>query len=234
MGRSLTGSQLKVIATCCMLIDHVGALWIGPAIGTCLHEEKWMLCYFCTRLIGRLAFPLYAFLIAEGIHYTKNRAAYAERLLLFALISEIPFDLALYGKFVCMDGQNVYFTLGLSVLMFIPKSLWLKLVLIPVSCILSAVTNCDYGLIGPVIVLGMVLGRKNWGKYLAAFLTIGYGICILVPGTAGIILTFFYTGIWGIAVYFYHGQHGWKRRKHLFYWFYPVHLLFLWAVRSLW
>lgn len=234
MGRSLTGSQLKVIAICCMLIDHVGALWIGPAIGTSLYEKKWLICYLYTRLIGRLAFPLYAFLIAEGIHCTKNRAAYAGRLLLFALISEIPFDLALYGKSVCMDGQNVYFTLGLSVLMFVPGSLWLKLVLIPASCILLAVTGCDYGLIGPVIVLGMILGRKNWGKYLAACLTIGYGICILVPGIAGIILTFFYTGIWGIIVHFYYGQRGWERGKYFFYWFYPIHLLFLWAIRSLW
>lgn len=230
MEKSLTGNQLKAIAAFCMLIDHVGAIWIGPALKTPLQGKTWFICYLLARLTGRLAFPLYCFLAAEGVYHTRDRIAYATRLILFAFISEIPFDLAVYGKPVCLKGQNVFFTLGLSVLMLIPESTWMRFVLLPVACVLSAALGSDYGLIGPVIIYGMVLGQKSWGKYLAAFFVIGYGVCALTSGIAGMLLTCFYAGIWVFIVHFYHGQRGRKGMKRFFYWFYPVHLLILWAV----
>lgn len=233
MEKSLTSNQLKAIAAFCMLIDHIGAIWIGPALNTHLQGETWYICYLLTRLTGRLAFPLYCFLAAEGVYHTRDRMAYAIRLILFAFISEIPFDLAVYGQPICMDGQNVFFTLGLSVLMFVPESTWMRLILLPFACVLSAVLRSDYGLIGPMIIYGMVLGRKSWGKYLAAFFVIGYGVYALIPGITGVFMTCFYTGIWIFIVWFYRGCRGQKEMKRFFYWFYPVHLLILWAVNGL-
>lgn len=233
MRKTLTGSQLKDIAASCMLIDHIGAFWIGPEMGARLQGKGWMLCYLIARMTGRLAFPLYGFLTAEGVYHTRDRMAYAKRLFAFALISEIPFDLAVYGKPVCMDGQNVYFTLGLSVMMLVPESFWMKLALFPAACLLSAAVGSDYGMVGLAVICGMVLCRENWGKYLAAFLIIGYGVCALVPSVAGIMLACLYAGIWAYIVRRYHGSRGREGTRHYFYWLYPVHLIFLWAARDL-
>src|SRR5258705_144389 len=69
--------QIKVIAIVAMIIDHMG-LFFFPQ-------------YFIFRIIGRLAFPLFAWLIANGAYHTHNIGKYLQRLYLFALISQIPF-----------------------------------------------------------------------------------------------------------------------------------------------
>lgn len=97
----LSGSALKVIALISMVIDHV-ALYLMEQ-GTLLYETM--------RCIGRIAFPVFAFLIAEGFIHTKNRYRYFFTLLGFAVVSEIPWYL-LNGA----DGtHNVMFTLALGV-----------------------------------------------------------------------------------------------------------------------
>jgi hypothetical protein len=79
---------LKLIAIITMLIDHIGAVFISPTA----HPELYVLF----RGTGRLAFPIFVFLIVEGFHHTKDVKKYLKRLGIFALISEIPFDLAFY------------------------------------------------------------------------------------------------------------------------------------------
>ena len=96
----LTSFQLKWIAIFSMAVDHTGAL-LFP-------EAMWM------RGIGRLAFPIFAFLLAEGYYHTHDVKRYLLRLWLFALISEIPYDLAFQGTLLESGSQNVFFTLGLS------------------------------------------------------------------------------------------------------------------------
>ena len=76
--------MLKLIAMISMVFDHAGDMFF--------HDQLWM------RMIGRLAMPLFSFCIAEGYRYTKDRKKYLLRMGLFALISEIPFDLAFTGK----------------------------------------------------------------------------------------------------------------------------------------
>lgn len=89
----LNGFHLKLIAACTMFIDHMGH--------TLFPTVLWLRC------IGRLAFPIFCFLIAEGCVYTRDRRKYALRLLAFALLSEGPFDLMVGGTVWYPYSQNV-------------------------------------------------------------------------------------------------------------------------------
>ena len=119
--RSLTSFGIKVIAIISMFIDHCGAVFL----------ERKMIYYYrnvpnyesdptfklisnvddVMRCIGRLAFPLFIFLLVQGFIHTRNRLKYAIRLALFALISEVPFDMAFKNTYFTMSYQNVFFTL---------------------------------------------------------------------------------------------------------------------------
>lgn len=234
MRKWFTGNQLKFIALFFMLIDHVGAILLEPAVRHFPQNEWLFYLYVAARLIGRLAFPLYGLLIAEGIHHTSNLSRYAARLFLFAIISEIPFDFAVYGKILCIEDQNIYFTLCLSVLPFAGKERWQTIFLLFISCFVATIIRCDYGVVGPVMIFFMVLGRENLGKYLTAFLVIGYGVLALVPLFEGILLTVFLAGVWNFFVSHYNGIRGREVIKRFFYWFYPAHLLVLWLIQSAW
>ncbi len=134
----ISSSSLKIIAVISMLTDHFAAgvlgryltasglygldvtdtdgvmLWMGQG-----HNMQLLMAYQIMRMIGRIAFPIYCFLLVEGFEHTKNRIKYAQRLLLFAAASEIPFDLLFKGKILEFGYQNVFFTLffGLAVMM---------------------------------------------------------------------------------------------------------------------
>lgn len=127
----LSGSTLKIIAVATMLIDHTAAVVFARQIiaanrGYAIISAEsrafgWMTdrtllyaVYRSMRLIGRLGFPLFCFLLVEGFGRTKNVKKYALRLGIFALLSEIPFDLAFKGMFYNPGYQNVYFTLFLG------------------------------------------------------------------------------------------------------------------------
>ena len=107
--KPLTGYHLKLIALVTMFIDHIGAVFF---------PQVWFL-----RAVGRISFPIYVFLAAEGCRYTHDRFKYALRLGAFALISEIPYDLALYPKILEQTGwgwnfvsrTNVFYTLFFAV-----------------------------------------------------------------------------------------------------------------------
>lgn len=103
----LSGNALKVIAIILMIIDHFGSVFCTP--GTEL--------YAVTRLIGRLSFPIFAFLIVEGFLHTRNVWKYILSLLIFAVISEVLFDLMASGTVFNIHYQNVLFTFAVSVLM---------------------------------------------------------------------------------------------------------------------
>ena len=102
----ISGSTLKLIAILSMLIDHAGAtiirtLWQSPVISSSVSQSRlWSEIYKISRSVGRIAFPIFCFLIVEGFLHTRNVWRYARRLFLFSLISEIRFDLALKGKLV--------------------------------------------------------------------------------------------------------------------------------------
>lgn len=132
--KGISGSTIKLIGIVTMFIDHFSAalltrMIIDRGLFTVIYSNdqdvisQWLqengLLYFgmqFLRMVGRLGFPIFCFLLVEGFGKTRNKFKYAVRLGLFALISEIPFDLAFSAKVLEFDYQNVYFTLFLGFL----------------------------------------------------------------------------------------------------------------------
>lgn len=132
--KGISGSTIKIIAVAAMLIDHIAAALLTRMLivrgvlelntATDINQiMSWLMenagLYYGTslmRLIGRLGFPIFCFLLVEGFQKTRSVKKYAFRLGLFALISEIPFDLAVSGKVLEFGYQNVYFTLFVGIL----------------------------------------------------------------------------------------------------------------------
>ena len=106
----VTGSTLKLVALFTMLIDHFAATVILQIANTGTGGKTLIDIYWVMRSIGRMAFPVYCFLLVEGFKYTHSRLRYAARLFIFALISEIPFDLALNNAVLEYKSNNVFFT----------------------------------------------------------------------------------------------------------------------------
>lgn len=108
-------SFLKIAAMLSMLCDHI-AFVLVPA-------DRFTNCYYIMRIIGRIAFPLFCFMLVEGFIYTHSRKNYIIRLALFAVVSEVPFDLACSDRVVDWSGQNVMWTLliGFIVMYWLEK-----------------------------------------------------------------------------------------------------------------
>lgn len=121
---SVTGSTLKIVAIVTMLIDHVGAVILERKVAISnvtvsqdtINTQEVQLYFvdFILRAIGRIAFPMFIFLLVQGFEHTRSRIKYAARLFLFALLAEVPFDLAHEGKFLEFTYQNIFFTLFLG------------------------------------------------------------------------------------------------------------------------
>lgn len=121
--RGIPGSTLKLLAIFVMLIDHIAAVVLINilisvdffSMGSAAYEnptyQLMNAIYSNMRMIGRLGFPLFCFLLVEGFVHTRNKLKYVIRLALFCLLSEIPFDLAFSGQLFYMGYQNVFFTL---------------------------------------------------------------------------------------------------------------------------
>lgn len=119
--RRLRSDTLKIMAMAFMLVDHIGYGLVQPYlfyVATVDYDRYLALkqIYDITRIIGRLAFPVFCYQIAVGLMWTRSRAGYLRNLLLFGLISEIPYDLLCSKKLLETTDQNVYFTLFLGAL----------------------------------------------------------------------------------------------------------------------
>ena len=116
-GFSLSGTALKRIACLSMLVDHLGASLLENGLFRCSAIDPRLVGLDqLLRLVGRLAFPIYCFLLVEGFVHTHNVKGYLGRLVLFGLLSEVPFDLAFFRTPFYPGAQNVYWTLALGVL----------------------------------------------------------------------------------------------------------------------
>lgn len=118
----ISGSTLKILAIVTMFIDHTGATVLRAILNqphimdSLFNRDIWVSIYSASRSIGRLAFPIFCFLLVEGFVHTHNVYKYVGRMFLFALISEVPFDIALKGNLYFPQKQNVYFTLLIGLL----------------------------------------------------------------------------------------------------------------------
>ena len=228
--RVLSGSLLKLIAVFSMLIDHVGAVIVirYPRVPLISLGSHTLTLYALMRFLGRMAFPLYAFLITEGFVHTGDRRKYALRLLLFALLSEVPFDLAFNGTWFAIKNQNVFFTLflgflGLCALDRFSGSGWKQLLSL-LGLFLSALfLKCDYGVSGYGFILLMYALRKE--RILRAVIGAGY------------LSSRWKAGLAFLPIALYSGKRGFVRGRvwqYVFYVFYPGHLLLLyWISRQL-
>lgn len=230
---SVSGSTLKIIAIISMLIDHTGAAVIR-LLRTALPETMpqaraflfWL--YPITRDIGRLAFPIFCFLLVEGFYHTRNVYKYALRLFIFALISEIPYDFALGANLFDRVHQNVYFTLLLGLFVMIGLSATDKLT--P----RNAVERLLRHILQIVIcVLPFFLARWGYTDYRfrgIMLIEVLYGFYHDKKAQAAIGALTISWEDWGpfafIPIWFYNGKRG-LSLKYIFYWFYPVHLVIL-------
>ena len=224
----VSGSTLKLFAITTMLIDHTGAAVVGTilnrgALRTMDPELYRTLStlYRMMRGVGRLAFPVFCFLLVEGFFHTRSVQKYCERLFIFALISELPFDFALKSGVPFWDKQNVYFTLLLSLI-----CIWMldELRERPVLQ-LCAMASCMY------LADALKTDYNFKGVFLVAILYLfhDYRIYQCAAGAAAIAWED-YAPLSFILCYFYNGKRGLKLR-YLFYWFYPGHLIILGILR---
>ena len=222
----LSGAQLKYIAFLSMLIDHTNKALIYPN----LNGGRLNTVSDIFDIIGRIAFPIFAFLLVEGFFKTRNRAKYLATLLVFGVISEVPFDLFTTKQFFEPNWNNIMFTLALVLVTIwmidvlkkkmekFPKILWflLSFVILAVMCLIAAILSLDYDY--QEILIGYFYyifhGREliaipfNFlSMYKEPWALLGFGL----------VLT-------------YNGERG-KQNKLINYLFYPVHLLILGLLR---
>lgn len=213
-----TGNQLKILAIILMTIDHVG-MEIFP-------QFRFM------RIIGRLAFPIFAFMIAEGCHHTKNRKKYLITMAGFALVCQIVYTVALKSLYMCI---LVTFTLSIILICMLDfarekKKLWAwavaALVLVAVICVTYIVPRrfrirdfgVDYGIVGVLVPVFIYLGRNKLEKLvLTAFI-----LCVLCMDYHGIQ---WYCLLALPLLALYNGERGKMKMKYLFYFYYPLHLV---------
>ena len=212
-----SSAVLKYIAMVTMIIDHIGAsglifLMFSPLTAVRL--------YHISRMIGRVSFPIFLFLIVEGFVHTKDIKKYIIRLTIFAVLSEVPFDLAFWGGVVNIQHQNVMWSLLISVIMlyFMKKYRDFSVVFAGIACAIAWGIKCDYEYYGPLAVACMYLLReRTLYKNIATALIFSFepaAIFALIP------------------INMYNGEKG-RSLKYLFYFFYPVHLLILVFLRNM-
>ncbi len=112
----ISGSTVKLIGIVTMLIDHIAAAVLVRILVSGGWSDRLYFVYCLMRFIGRLGFPIFCFLLVEGVERTRSKTKYALRLGMFALLSEIPFDLAFSARVLEFEYQNVFFTLFFGML----------------------------------------------------------------------------------------------------------------------
>ena len=221
--RGLTSNQLKIIALIAMTCDHIGSQiyhWIYP------------LC-----IIGRLAFPIFAYMIAEGFTHTHNRKKYLATMCIYALVCQIVYSIATGSLYQCI---LVTFALSILLLCVLDNALKKKSfgsILCVAICLVFIWFVCqgiplllprtdymiDYGFFGVLLPVLIYLPKRKPYKLAvtaAVLLVLSYELQV-----------FQWYSLCAIPLLFlYNGQRGSKKLKYLFYIYYPVHLVVIYAL----
>lgn len=230
---------LKIIAILCMTIDHVGA-----CLGVIYVNNQYYLSglmdldtYSILRTIGRLAFPIFCYLIVEGLFYTRDVMNYIIRLLVFALISQIPFSLMTKKTpFAFEQNLNVYFTLALGLITIalinyfkkrynskdIPMPIFLLLSAVAIICSTSFANtiNTDYAGYGVLVIVIFYVFRDK-----PLLISVALLIATLLMSN----VTELYALLAMIPIVLHNHKKGFSM-KYVFYMYYPAHMLILYFV----
>lgn len=203
---------LKIFAIIFMFIDHLGYVFFpNQAI---------------FRIIGRLAFPIFAFQIGIGFSHTQNKEKHILLLLLFAIISQIPF-LLMCNIHNPAFSLNILFTFVFALIIIYCndniKSYFIKLPLLAILILLTFYVRVDYGILGILLTIFLYYFSKN--KF-ATFVTLTIFSLLHYIINASILQ--FYCLISIVFIWMFNGQKG-KKSKWLFYIFYPLHMLLLYV-----
>lgn len=230
MKKCLSNFDLKLIAIITMTIDHIGVVFGTPF-------------YNLLRAVGRLSFPIFAFLLTEGYVHTKSFGKYFFRLLVLAVISEVIYDYIFYGSFIYLGANNIFFTLalGLLTLWLLDKSRTLVkkyfkekidltiilpityLLIIVVMGLIAELLSFSYGMLGILVISFFYLFKKNF-----SLTVLSVSLSTLILGD-----TMQYFSLLSlILIYFYNKKLG-KKSKMFFYLYYPLHILVLGVIKML-
>ena len=221
----INGAALKYIAVITMLIDHIGyGLYILPAVKN---------LYIVLRAVGRNALPIFCFFLIEGFIHTSNRWKYLRNMLLFALISQVPYHYALYRTKPWNYQFNIYCTLALGLI-----AVWLiEIIMEKRKCIdgwafstivaagitaIAKLVNVSYGWAGMLLIVIFYVFRK---KPLVA-MAVGYILLIVYDRSEMYALPAF------LLLLLYNGQRG-SQNKWFFYTFYPAHLAVIAIIKGI-
>ena len=234
-----TSFSLHIMAMLFMLCDH---LW-----GTIVPGADWLTC------IGRLTFPIFAFMIVEGYFHTKNLKKYVYRLLVFAILSEIPFNLAMGSRLFYPIHQNVLWSFLISIGLIhwnekvkekhLMQRMAVGIASVCIGYIVGLITFVDFYHAGILTVLVFYFFRdKKWWCYLGQFLCLWYINFEMLGGFSyemSIFGEIHFIARQGIAVlalipiWLYKGRQGYHSRalQYFYYAFYPLHLLILGIIK---
>lgn len=259
----MTAEFLKIFAALTMLIDHLAIAVVykrllsfvdcesyleilksgGEVSAEVLasvpeHFTKLYTYYSAMRMVGRIAFPIFCFLIYEGFTHTKDLKRYLLRLAIVALAAEIPFNMICSIQFegkICFfypQHQNTVFALLLSLLMLTVlkklendeitiqsniKKMLLQYVAVAAACVIAVLCRMDYAYIGPLFIAVLYFCRQN----KTTRLILGALVFLISTRDIATLLAF-------VPIAMYNGyRFGSKKLKYFFYIFYPAHLLVL-------
>ena len=209
----ITLFTLKIIAIITMFLDHYYRIIGGP---------EWL------SVLGRLAFPIFAFSISEGYSHTKNVNKYLMRLLNFAIIIQLPNFLGFQEY-----PLNIFFTLalGLFCLEILDNNkinIVVRYIVVLYLCFFAEKTGLDYGAYGIILIILFNKLRNNKLYIFIAFLALN--LVILKIGNLSEMQIYSIFSL--IPIFLYNGKKGYGM-KYFFYLFYPLHFIFLYFLNEL-
>jgi hypothetical protein len=231
----MTAFTLKIIALSAMLIAHIGVAFPEGAP-------------FWFRAIGRLAWPIFAYLLAEGFWHTKTPEMFLMRLFAFALISEVPYDLMKGNAVSFIADTNIFYTLflgGMAVFLYertqekrSRQTMAVLTALLP-TAVLAELLSVDYGGMGVLFIFAMYIIKPKTARLLAMGVfalsqfipfVVAYSIGIEVPFEHLVMIPFALATVPLVALY--NGKRG-IAAKWLFYAAYPAHLVVLAVIAAM-
>ena len=219
MERKLTSNQLKLLAMLTMTLDHIGVQMFPGVL--------WL------RIVGRLAFPIYAYMIAEGCAHTRNRSKYLLQMAGLALLCQLVYFFAMGSLFQC-----ILVTFTLSILLIYACDTGSRpligLTLLGVAFITVALPRLlpatdfavDYGFFGVLVPVAVYLGKTRREKLLFTA-----GALAALAWSVGGIQWYSLAALFPLALY--GGKRGKWRMKWLFYLYYPLHLAAIYGISLL-